>query len=94
MARWQLGGERWGLGEEFAKMVAVEDVPPKPVGRADLAAMSRGIRDEVALTGAVSLGAGAVVAAGTCASVMAGASSSMGLVVAASSVAAEGETAG
>ena len=75
-------------------MVAIEDVPPKPVGRADLAAMSRGIRDEVALTGAVSLGAGAVVAAGTCASVMAGASSSMGLVVAASSVAVEGGTAG
>ena len=75
-------------------MVVVEDIPPKPVGRAGLVAMSRGIRDEVALTGAVSLGAGAVVAAGSCASVMAGASSSMGLVVAASSVAAEGGTAG
>ena len=64
-------------------MVVVEDIPPKPVSRAGLGAMSRGIRDEVELTGAVSLGAGAVVAAGSCASVMAGASSSMGLVVAA-----------
>ena len=70
-------------------MVVVEDIPPKPVSRVGLGAMSRGIRDEVALTGAVSLGAGAVVAAGSCASVMAGASSSMGLVVAASSVAVE-----
>ena len=75
-------------------MVVVEDMPPKPVGRAGLVAMSRGIRDEVELTGAVSLGAGAVVAGGSCASVMAGASSSTGLVVAASSVAVEGGTAG
>ena len=75
-------------------MVVVEDIPPKPVGMAGLVAISRGIRDEVALTGAVSLGAGAVVAAGTCASVMAGASSSMELVVAASLVAAKGGTTG
>ena len=75
-------------------MVVIEDIPPKPVGMAGLVAISRGIRDEVALMGAVSLGAGAIVAAGTCASVMAGASSSMGLVVAASSVAVEGGTAG
>ena len=73
-------------------MVVVEDIPPKPVGMAGLVAISRGIRGEVTLTGAVSLGAGAVVAAGTCTSVMAGTSSSMGLV-AASSVAAEGGTA-
>ena len=75
-------------------MVVVEDMPPKPVVRAGLVAMSGGIRDEVALKGAVSLGAGAVVAAGTCASVMVGASSSMELAMAASSVAAEGGTAG
>ena len=75
-------------------MVVVEDIPPKPVGMAGLVAISRGIGDKVALTGAVSLGIGAVVAAGTCTSVMAGASSSMGLVVAASSVAVEGRTAG
>ena len=75
-------------------MVVIEDIPPKPVGMAGLVAISSGIRDEVALTGAVSLGAGAVVVAGTCASVMAGDLSSMGLVVAASSVAVEGGTAG
>ena len=75
-------------------MVVVEDITPKPVGMAGLVAISRGIRDEVVLTGTVSLGAGAVVVAGTCASVMAGASSRMGLVVAAYSVAAEGGTAG
>ena len=63
-------------------MVVIEDIPPKPVGRAGLVAMSRGVRDEVALMGAASLGKGAVVAAGSCTSVMVG------------SLAAEGGTAG
>ena len=53
-------------------MVVVEDVP-KAVGSVGSMAISRGIRDEVAPTRTVSLGAGAVVAADSCASVMVGA---------------------